>query len=75
MMDTGGDFVKVHVSNSHNDMVAFEKKFAKFKTVEDFKVSQSIKPRMILCRLSGTKFILFRNNWKSQRVEIQVPWY
>jgi Ubiquitin-like domain len=32
-------FVKVHVSNSQNDAVSFEKKFDKNLTIADLKVS------------------------------------
>jgi len=36
------DFVKVNVSNSHNDAVAFEVKFAKDLTVAQLKVGVSM---------------------------------
>jgi len=33
------DFIKIHISNSKNNSIAFEKRFPKNLTIQEFKVS------------------------------------
>ena len=50
------DTVKVHVSNSVNDVVSFEKKFDKGLTISELKVSHTMLNCQCLCFLQTHEF-------------------